>query len=121
MLRRLAKAARRLRGKKDPLARAREHQRRYAEITRKTKARVLRALAENPGLTPAGLARKTGTPEPVVRQFLHRWLFARGGALVTMRKGRRLALTSRGASVPEEACTQVIVTQAGNNSAICSR
>ena len=96
MLRRLAKAARRLRNRKDPLAKAREHQRMYAEITRKTRAKVLKVLAENPGLTPAGLARKTGTPEPVVRQFLHRWLFAKGGALVTMRRGRRLALTSRG-------------------------
>ena len=96
MLRRLAKAAKRLRGRRDPLAKARERQRMYAEITRKTKAKVLRALAENPGLTPAGLARKTGTPEPLIRQFLHRWLFARGGALVTMRKGRRLTLTSKG-------------------------
>ncbi len=96
MLRRLAKAARKLKGRKDPLAKAREHRRRYAEITRKTKARVLRALADNPGLTPAGLARKTNTPEPVIRQFLHRWLFARGGALVVMRRGRRLSLTSRG-------------------------
>ncbi len=96
MLRRLAKAARKLKGRKDPLAKAREHRRRYAEITRKTKARVLRALEKNPGLTPAGLARKTNTPEPVIRQFLHRWLFARSGALVTMRKGKRLTLTSSG-------------------------
>ena len=96
MLKRLAKAARRLRGRKDPLAKAREHRRRYAEITRKTRMKVLRALADNPGLTPAGLARKTGTPEPVIRQFLHRWLFARGGALMVMRSGRKLTLTSRG-------------------------
>ncbi len=96
MLRRLAKAARKLKGRKDPLAKAREHQRKYAEITRKTRAKVLRALADNPGLTPAGLARRTGVPQPVVRQFLHRWLFAKGGALVVMRRGRRLSLTSRG-------------------------
>ena len=96
MLRRLAKAAGKLRGRKDPLVKARKHRRRYAEITRKTKAKVLRTLEKNPGLTPAGLARRTGTPEPVIRQFLHRWLFARGGALVTMRKGRKLTLTSKG-------------------------
>ena len=74
---------------------------RYTEITRKTRLKVLRAIAEYPGITVGGLVDVTGVEKPVIRQFLHLWLFAKP-PIVKMAKGKRLYITSRGRAYLEK-------------------
>jgi len=72
-----------------------------AEITRKTRAKVLKAIAEHPGITVAGLVDVTGVEKPIIRQFLHIWLFAKP-PIVKMAKGKRLYITNRGRAYLEK-------------------
>jgi len=74
---------------------------RYAEVTRKTRLKVLRAIADNPGITVGGLVDVTGIEKPVIRQFLNLWLFAKP-PIVKMAKGKRLYITNRGRAYLEK-------------------
>ena len=63
--------------------------------------KVLRAIAEHPGITISGLTDVTGVEKPVIRQFLHLWLFAKP-PIVKMAKGKRLYITNRGRAYLEK-------------------
>ena len=73
----------------------------HAEVTRKTRLKVLKAIAEHPGITVSSLTDVTGVEKPVIRQFLHLWLFAKP-PIVKMAKGKRLYITNKGRAYLEK-------------------